>query len=78
MSMEWSIWEQATVNLKSQLVNQNYFRYQLLVHISELVQRDARTGIQRVVRNVLREWLHCPPLGFRVEPIYVTAHGPYK
>lgn len=42
----------------------------LLVDISELVQRDARSGIQRVVRSILSEWLNCPPKGFRVEPVY--------
>lgn len=43
---------------------------QLLVDISELVQRDARSGIQRVVRNVLACLLERAPQGFRVEPVY--------
>ncbi|SDW03686.1 glycosyltransferase family 4 protein [Nitrosomonas communis] len=43
---------------------------QLLVDISELVHRDAKTGIQRVVRSVLVELLQSPPHGFRVEPVY--------
>lgn len=50
---------------------------QLLVDISELVQRDVGTGIQRVVRNILNEWLHHPPKGFRVEPVYATPDQPY-
>lgn len=45
---------------------------QLLVDISELVQRDAKSGIQRVVRSVLRELLTNPPDGYRVEPVYAT------
>jgi len=45
---------------------------QLLVDISELAQRDARTGIQRVTRSVLKELLTNPPRGFRVEPVYAT------
>lgn len=49
---------------------------QLLVDISELVQRDAKSGIQRVVRSILREWLICPPVGYRVEPIYAIAGEP--
>ena len=49
---------------------------QLLVDISELVQRDAKSGIQRVVRSILLEWLTRPPKGFRVEPVYATVeHG---
>ena len=45
---------------------------QLLVDISELVQRDSKTGIQRVVRSVLNHWLHNAPSGWRVEPVYAT------
>ncbi|MEN4695425.1 glycosyltransferase [Pantoea agglomerans] len=44
----------------------------LLVDISELVQRDAKSGIQRVVRSILMQWLENPPEGFRVEPVYAT------
>ncbi|HXH02006.1 MAG TPA: glycosyltransferase [Candidatus Competibacteraceae bacterium] len=49
---------------------------QLLVDISELVQRDARSGIQRVVRSVLKELLANPPAGYRVEPVYATPNQP--
>jgi glycosyltransferase involved in cell wall biosynthesis len=49
---------------------------QLLVDVSELVQRDARAGIQRVVRNILATWLEHPPQGLRVEPVYATAGVP--
>jgi glycosyltransferase involved in cell wall biosynthesis len=41
----------------------------LFVDISELAERDARTGIQRVVRAVLLQLLEAPPAGFRVEPV---------
>lgn len=47
---------------------------QLLVDISELVQRDSKTGIQRVVRSILIEWLKNPPMGFRVEPVFATPN----
>lgn len=53
-------------------------RRQLLVDVSELVQRDARTGIQRVVRSILLEWLRQPPAQYRVEPVYATIDGPYR
>ncbi len=50
----------------------------LFVDISVLVQVDAKTGIQRVVRNILREWLMNPPAGWRVEPIYGFRDTPYR
>ena len=48
-------------------------RRQLLVDVSVLVQQDYKTGIQRVVRSILREWLYNPPEGFQVEPIYAAS-----
>jgi glycosyltransferase involved in cell wall biosynthesis len=47
---------------------------QLLIDISELVNRDAKSGIQRVVRNILNTWLKNPPVNYRVEPVYATEH----
>lgn len=49
---------------------------QLLVDVSELVERDAKSGIQRVVRAILHEWLCNPPEGFQVEPVYATVEKP--
>lgn len=51
-------------------------RRQLLVDCSTLVQTDLKTGIERVVRAILREWLDNPPHGFQVEPVYATADAP--
>lgn len=76
--MLWATWRQSTEKLKAALVEHNYPRRQLLVDISELVQRDARTGIQRVVRSVLKEWLLNPPVGYRVEPVYATVEHGYR
>lgn len=59
----------------AQSLAQNYPSFserQLLVDISELIRHDARSGIQRVVRSVLREMLVNPPKGFRVEPVYAS------
>jgi glycosyltransferase involved in cell wall biosynthesis len=74
----WSTWQDSTEKLKAALVNTHYPGKQLLVDISELVQRDAKSGIQRVVRNVLREWLLNPPSGWRVEPVYTDTDQPYR
>jgi glycosyltransferase involved in cell wall biosynthesis len=50
---------------------------QLFVDVSELVQRDAKSGIQRVVRSILQQLLNSPPKGFRVEPVYATTERGY-
>ena len=48
---------------------------QVFVDVSILAQGDAETGIQRVVRNILREWLSSAPEGVRIEPVYAAAGG---
>lgn len=48
-------------------------RPQMLIDVSTLVQVDAGSGIQRVTRSVLREWLLNPPDVWAVEPVYSTA-----
>jgi glycosyltransferase involved in cell wall biosynthesis len=50
-------------------------RQQLLVDVSEISKSDAGSGIQRVVRALLLEWLITPPANFRVEPIYLSKIG---
>ncbi|GAB2896690.1 hypothetical protein GCM10027046_27700 [Uliginosibacterium flavum] len=74
----WLTWQESTEKLKQALTNHNYPCRQLLVDISELVERDAATGIQRVVRSILKEWLSHPPEGFRVEPVYATTEHVYR
>ncbi len=49
---------------------------QLFVDISELVWRDAKSGIQRVTRSILKELLENPPQGFHIEPVYGTVDQP--
>lgn len=46
---------------------------QLLVDVSELVQRDAGSGIQRVVKSILGQLFKNPPSGWRIEPVYATV-----
>ncbi len=48
---------------------------QLLVDISELVQRDSKSDIQS---SILAELLASPPVGYRVEPIYATLDQGYR
>jgi glycosyltransferase involved in cell wall biosynthesis len=53
-------------------------RRQLFVDVSELVQRDSKSGIQRVVKGVLNELLKDPPLGYYVEPVYAGMEHGYR
>ncbi len=48
---------------------------QLLLDVSGVVAEDAKTGIQRVTRSMLKEFLDRPPAGYRVEPVYATPFG---
>jgi glycosyltransferase involved in cell wall biosynthesis len=50
----------------------------VLVDVSELVRRDAKSGIQRVVRSILDMLLRQPPTGFRIEPVYADPGQPYR
>lgn len=49
--------------------------HQLLLDLTMMVQRDARTGIQRVTRSLARCLLDEPPEGYRVEPVYSDDLG---
>lgn len=49
-------------------------RRRIFVDISELVQRDAGTGVQRVTRNILQQMRDAPPQGYAVLPVYGTPH----
>lgn len=47
-------------------------RRNLYVDISDLVQKDLRTGIQRVTRSILCALQSSPPEGYQVIPVYAT------
>ncbi|MCA5971513.1 glycosyltransferase family 1 protein [Pseudomonas syringae] len=49
----------------------------LFVDISELCKHDGKSGIQRVVRSILAEWLNHAPEGYVVKPIYTKAGEPF-
>lgn len=71
-------WEQSAANLKSMLLSPSSPHKQLMIDVSELVQRDAATGIQRVVKNICGEWLFRPPAGYRVELVYAAHEDGYR
>lgn len=47
----------------------------LFVDVTELATNSGQTGIQRVVREILRALLDSPPDGYRVEAIYATGRS---
>ena len=47
-------------------------RKKLYVDISDLCQKDLKTGIQRVTRSILSALLDNPPEDYLVEPVYAT------
>jgi glycosyltransferase involved in cell wall biosynthesis len=51
---------------------------QMLVDVTELTRRDARSGIQRVVRSIVSALTKAQPAGYRVEPVYADADGGYR
>jgi len=51
---------------------------QLLMDVSIISQRDAGTGIQRVVRSLLLELLRNPPDGFEVRPVRAGRKASYR
>lgn len=56
----------------SRLFPQPRRQKRLFVDISTLVVIDTRSGIQRVTRSILGEWLKTPPLGWIVCPVYAN------
>jgi len=48
---------------------------QLFVDVSELVARDAKTGVQRVTRSILKQLIDNPPAGYLVKPVYATTES---
>jgi glycosyltransferase involved in cell wall biosynthesis len=48
---------------------------QILVDVSNVASHDLKTGIERVVRQQTLGLIESPPLGYRVEPVYLTDAG---
>ncbi|USI72360.1 glycosyltransferase [Sphingomonas morindae] len=62
----------------SRLVTQQWPRAakrQILYDVTVLAEKDARTGIQRVVRSILMGLLESGDHDFAIEPIYIDGHG---
>jgi glycosyltransferase involved in cell wall biosynthesis len=51
---------------------------QLFIDVSALVQEDLKTGIQRVVRSIVKNLIEKSPEGYRVEPVYATPETSFR
>ena len=76
--LPWLSWEQSADVVKDLLLKHEIPRKQLMIDISELVKYDAKTGIQRVVRNILGELFANPPSGYKVTAVYACSEFPYR
>jgi glycosyltransferase involved in cell wall biosynthesis len=47
----------------------------ILVDVSNFVKEDQKTGIQRVLRNILREMLTNAPQGYEIQPVWCTVRS---
>lgn len=52
--------------------NRHNTEKKLFVDISELIIHDSKTGIQRVVKNILFEMVKSPPQDYSIELVYAT------
>jgi glycosyltransferase involved in cell wall biosynthesis len=50
---------------------------QLLIDVSVIIHGDARTGIQRVVRAILKQLIVNPPIGYVVRPVFACLEHNY-
>ncbi len=69
---------QLNVATRSLPISTDIAPHYLFVDISELYFRDARTGIQRVVRSVLNELFISPPSGYEICPVYAETGQPWR
>jgi glycosyltransferase involved in cell wall biosynthesis len=52
-------------------------RKKLLIDVSALVKEDLKTGIQRVVRSIIKNLIDNAPNDLQVEPVYATPSNVY-
>ncbi|OUV02327.1 MAG: hypothetical protein CBC42_05925 [Betaproteobacteria bacterium TMED82] len=69
-----SVGQQGFVNALVKSNSDSVRRPSIFIDISELTQRDLRTGIQRVVRNILRNLVinFVTDRTFRIEPVFIN------
>jgi len=50
----------------------------IIIDVSSIAQSDAKTGIQRVIRNLYRQLLLNPPDGYQICPVMATRRRFYQ
>lgn len=51
---------------------------QLLVDLSAIARHDLRTGVERVARSLLGQFVDAPPAGYNVEAVYAEDGGGFR
>jgi len=77
-NMPYSSWKESTEILKTFLISSSNNKKTLFLDISELVQRDSRSGIQRVVRSIIFELFKNPPKKYDIKLVYATIDDNYR
>lgn len=77
-NMSYLTWKESAERLKELLVNSHKSKHTLFLDISELVQRDAKSGIQRVVRSIMLELFKNSPKDYDIQPVYATVDDGYR
>ena len=77
-NMPYLTWKESAEKLKTVLIDSNKTKKNLFIDISEIVNRDAKSGIQRVVRSILLELFKNPLNEYNIIPVYATIDNDYK
>lgn len=68
----WSIARAISRNMP-----ENASARRVLLDVTGTANLDRKTGIERVVRGLLKALLDSPPSGYRIEPVYLSNTGGY-
>lgn len=61
----------------SRNIPENASARRMLLDVTGTATLDRKTGIERVVRGLLKALLDSPPSGYRIEPVYLSNKGGY-
>ncbi|AXI01967.1 glycosyltransferase family 4 protein [Aquirhabdus parva] len=77
----WSARQQVIAfsgSIRNREIDADVKERQLLIDVSVIINHDARTGIQRVVRGIMMYLLASPPKGYCIRPIFATKRHGYR
>lgn len=67
----------AIAHAMSRNIPENASARRMLLDVTGTATLDRKTGIERVVRGLLKALLDSPPSGYRIEPVYLSNKGGY-